>query len=255
MSKDQGRENGVAIVVGGSGGIGSAICRRLATEWDGVVVTYRSKKEEAEALCTELSSLGRVECVSMDVRDSASIREGLEHAAKLGPLRAVVFASGANILQPMVATITHEQWLESIEIELLGFIRLVSEALPLFRKQGGGVFASLASVGNYRFPPGDALSTVPKAGIEALSRAIAREEGKNGIRANCIGVGIIDAGLVKKFQEVLWDEGAWNTVRSKIPLKRLGEASEIADAIAYLISNRSSYVTGQTLIVDGGYCL
>ena len=255
MSKEQGREKGFAFIVGGTGGIGEAICRRLVTDWDGIFFTFRSKKAAAEELRAELSPMGMVECLPMELRDSKSIRSALEQAMERGPVRAVIFAGGVNILQPMVSTVTQEQWVESIETELIGFTRLVTEALPLFRKQGGGIFASLTSSGNYRFPPGDALSAVPKAGIEMLSKAIAREEGRYGIRSNCVGPGVIDAGLVKNFQEVLWTKETLDAIRRQIPLKRLGEASEVADAIAFLISSRATYITGQTILVDGGFSL
>jgi NAD(P)-dependent dehydrogenase (short-subunit alcohol dehydrogenase family) len=102
----------------------------------------------------------------------------------------MVFASGVAIGQPFVSKISEDQWREVLETELIGLMRVVSATLPLFREQGFGNFVTIVSVANYTFPPGDALSSVPKAGMEALGRAIAKEEGKFGIRANMVAPGI-----------------------------------------------------------------
>lgn len=114
---------------------------------------------------------------------------------------------------------------------------------------------SVVSVANYCFPPGDALSSVPKAGIEALGRAVAKEEGRYGIRANMVAPGIIDAGLGADFLETLYTPEIWETQRKRIALQRFGSGEEIAEAVAFLASDRARYITGQTLIVDGGFSL
>jgi NAD(P)-dependent dehydrogenase (short-subunit alcohol dehydrogenase family) len=85
-----------------------------------------------------------------------------------------------------------------------------------------------------------------------LCKAIAREEGRNGIRANTVAPGIINAGLGEQFQQSLFTPKIWDDQRRRVPLKRFGEAAEVADAVVYLASERASYVTGQTIVVDGG---
>jgi len=110
-------------------------------------------------------------------------------------------------------------------------------------------------VANYSYPPGDALSSVPKAAIESLCRAVAKEEGRSGIRANAVAPGIIDAGLGAQFLADLYSPKVWNVQRQRIALRRFGSAEEIADAAAFLASDRARYITGQTLIVDGGFSL
>jgi NAD(P)-dependent dehydrogenase (short-subunit alcohol dehydrogenase family) len=190
------------------------------------------------------------------MRSAESIKNGISQAQQLNtPIGTAVFASGARIEQPYVADIEDEQWEEVFDIELKGFTRLVRAILPVFRQQKAGSLVSVVSFAPYHFPPGDALSAVPKAGIEVLCRAIAREEGRNGIRANSVAPGIIDAGLGTAFMETLYSPDVWEKQRKRVPLKRFGKGEEIANAVAFFASPESSYITGQTIIVDGGLSL
>jgi 2-hydroxycyclohexanecarboxyl-CoA dehydrogenase len=244
---------GSALVIGGSGGIGRAICRRLAQSWPSLLLTYRSRPEPALALCKELSSHCEVESVCLDLHSEAGVIALLEQGvARFGQIGTLVFAAGANILQPYVSETTEQQWNDVIQIELVGFTRLVRAALPVFRRQQHGNFVAVVSFATSSFPPGDALSAVPKAGIEMLCRAVAREEGRYGIRANAVAPGIINAGLGAQFQQSLFNPKVWEDQRRRVPLKRFGEGEDIADAVAFLCSEESSYITGQTLVVDGG---
>ena len=164
----------------------------------------------------------------------------------------MIFAAGVNILQPYVAEITEPQWEEVVQTELIGFTHLVRAPSRCSARQGGGTIVAIGSFATYSFPPGDALSAVPKAAIEMLCRAVAREEGRYGIRANVVAPGIINAGLGEQFQQKLFGPKVWEGQRNRVPLKRFGEAVEIAEAVVFLASKRSAYITGQTLIVDGG---
>jgi 2-hydroxycyclohexanecarboxyl-CoA dehydrogenase len=245
--------HGAALVIGGSGGLGREICRRLSADGRSIFLTYRSRREPAVALCEELSPQCKAECAPLDLRDGTRIRAVVAEAvASFTTIGTIVFAAGASILQPYVADITEQQWTEVFQTELVGFTHLVRAALPVFRQQGHGNFVAVVSFATYSFPPGDALSAVPKAGIEMLCKAIAREEGRHGIRANAVAPGIINAGLGAQFQQSLFTPKVWEDQRKRVPLKRFGEAAEVADAVVYLASERSSYVTGQTIIVDGG---
>jgi NAD(P)-dependent dehydrogenase (short-subunit alcohol dehydrogenase family) len=245
-----------ACVFGGTGGLGSAVCRSLASEWQAVAFTYRSRPEKAKELERELSAHCRTASACADLRDAASVEAALRAAhERFGSVGAVIFAAGVNILQPYVSEISPQQWEEVMQTEVLGFTHLVRAVIPLFRSQGGGAIVAIGSVATYSYPPGDALSAVPKAAIEMLCRAVAREEGRYGIRANVVAPGIINAGLGAEFQQKLFGPKVWETQRNRVALKRFGEAAEIAQAVAFLASTRSSYITGQTIIVDGGFGL
>jgi NAD(P)-dependent dehydrogenase (short-subunit alcohol dehydrogenase family) len=242
------------FVVGGSGGLGSAICRRLADEWDAVVVGYRSGVERATRIAAEIGVAAHP--ARCDLSDPAELIASFNDAAvRFGGLGAVVFAGGAPIGQPFVSTVAEPAWREVIETELIGFTRVVAAALPHFRSGGGGAFVALTSVANYSYPPGDALSSVPKAAIESLCRAVAKEEGRAGIRANAVAPGIIDAGLGAQFMRDLYSPEVWEAQRHRIALRRFGSAGEIAEAVAFLASDRARYITGHTLVVDGGFSL
>tara|TARA_R110000772_G_scaffold268731_1_gene398356 strand:+ start:61663 stop:62430 length:768 start_codon:yes stop_codon:yes gene_type:complete len=250
------KNSGTALVFGGSGGLGSAICHRLASDWDNVFFTYHNNADKAEALKIELSTITNCAYSAVDMRNTESIVNSITLAQELSPeIGTVVFASGARIEQPFVADIESEQWEEVFEVELKGFTRVVKAILPIFRQQRSGSLVSVVSFAPYHFPPGDALSAVPKAGIEILCRAIAREEGKNGIRANSVAPGIIDAGLGSEFMETLYSPEVWEKQRKRVPLKRFGKGEEIANTVAFFSSPESSYITGQTIIVDGGMSL
>ena len=245
-----------AFVVGATGGLGRAAAVALGREWGGVALSYRSSAETAEAVKGELPEDCEGLPVHCDLTDPASVKSAITQAkTHFGEIGTVVFASGVAIGQPFVSKITEEEWREVIEAELIGLTRVVSATLPIFRQQGGGNFVIVVSVANYTFPPGDALSSVPKAGMEALGRAIAKEEGKFGIRANMVAPGIIDAGLGTTFMKDLYSPEIWEAQRKRIAAQRFGTAQDIADAVAFLASERASYITGQTLIVDGGFSL
>ena len=248
---------GGALVVGGTGGIGRMICRQLAREWDGVAIGYRSSRETALSIAQSWGEdANRALPVACDLTDRSTIDAALHTTLdRFGAIGTVVFASGVEIAQPFVSQIVEDQWREVIEVELIGFTRTVAAALPLFRTQGFGNFVAVVSVANYSFPPGDALSSVPKAGIEALGRAVAKEEGRHGIRANMVAPGIIDAGLGADFLQTLYTSEIWEAQRRRIALGRFGASGDIAEAVAFLASERARYITGQTLIVDGGFSL
>ena len=247
---------GAALVIGGSGGLGRAVCQSLAGEWDGIFFTYNTNHQAAEALSAELSAVCEVSCASLDVRDAENVQHVVDQAVeRFGKLGCVVFASGAPIEQPFVSQIEQSDWDWVFDIELSGFTRLVKAIIPVFRNQGGGSLVSIVSFAPYHFPPGDALSAVPKAGIEVLCRAIAKEEGRYGIRANSVAPGIINAGLGDVFQEKLFTPEIWESQRKRVPLRVFGEADDIAEAVCFLASSRAKYITGQTLIVDGGLSL
>jgi len=243
----------IVLVVGGNGGLGSAICRRLAKDFDGLFFSYRSNVDRASALMSELATDCHVACGPVDVRDPAGVSGAFGDAVgRFGSVNAIVFAAGANIAQPFVSEIRQSDWRAVIDAELVGFINVVEAAIPIFRRQGAGALVNVGTFATHRYPPGDALSAVPKAGTEMLCKAVAREEGRYGIRANTVAPGIIQAGLGARLIESEFSKEVWEGQRKRVPLRRFGLAEDVANAVAFLVSPQSAYITGTTLIVDGG---
>ena len=244
---------GAAVVIGGSGGLGSEISRRLAEHGTDVALTYRSNRSAAEATATAVESAGRVAFAHpLDLADAAAVGSFFDDVtARFGAVHTVIFAIGAEIPMARAAEIDAATWQRTIDGDLTGFFNVVSAAVPHLRT-GGGSIVALTTAGLRRHPPLDVLSTVPKAGIEALVRAIAREEGRHGVRANCVALGVIDAGQFHKVEDEL-PEGFVDAIKRNTAVRRLGTAREAADAVVFLASFASGYTTGHSLTVDGGY--
>jgi len=245
-----------AFVVGATGGLGRACALALSREWSGVALGYRSSGDKAKELATQLAPGCEGWPVHCELTDATSVCTAVQAAkAHFGRIGTMVFASGVAIGQPHVSKIDEAQWREVFEAELIGLTRIIAATLPVFRENGGGNFVILVSVANYAYPPGDALSSVPKAAMEALGRAVAKEEGRFAIRANMVAPGIIDAGLGASFLQNMYTPEIWETQRKKIALQSFGSGTDIGEAVAFLASDKARYITGQTLIVDGGFCL
>ncbi len=163
-------------------------------------------------------------------------------------LQTLVFAAGADIAQPYISKTDPKDLRSAVDIELHGFFQLAQKALPELRKHEQSSIVVLSSAGLKRFPPGDILSVAPKAAIEAVVRGIAREEGKHGVRANAVAVGVVEAGI---FERIEWDDAWISAAKKNIPLRRFAQADEIADVVSFL-ATRGSYINGTVVHVNGG---
>lgn len=251
-------DQGACLVFGGSGGIGAAIATRAAQGGSDVAITYRSNKEKAQQAAATIAELG-VKCTihQVDISNKQQIEQSIAEAAEQhGRLHSVVVSAGSDIKQPFLAEVTDEQWDEVIEGDLNGFFRIVKNIIPHFRANGGGSLVHISSAGLGRTPPKDVLSVAPKAANEALVQYLAKEEGVNGIRANSVAVGVIETGIFKRLEaEGVFNDEWKQAVLANLPIKHFGQPEDIAEAAVYFASNRSKYVTGQLLFVDGGYAV
>lgn len=246
------KENGGALVLGGTGGLGSAIVRRMAADWEFLDFTYRSNAARAQVLADEVSASTSVETHALDLTDEEALRDVLQAAhRRSGALRAIVFSSGVHIPQEYISRLKAEQWHENIQVELMGFIALVRQALPILRETRGNIVA-IGSVAPHWYVVGDALSTVPKAATEALCRALAKEEGRNGVRANVVAPGIMEVGIGGELMATAYNEEIWAQSKSRTPLRRFGTGEDVAGITAFLASSEAGFITGQTIIADGG---
>jgi NAD(P)-dependent dehydrogenase (short-subunit alcohol dehydrogenase family) len=246
-----------AIVAGGSGGIGAAICRTLAAAGLDVALTYNRNRDRAEKAADAVRALGRrAEIAPVDLNDEAVVRRFVDGAAEsFGGIRTAVYAAGPYINMRHISRLEPGLFRETLGTDIFGCYNFLHAALPHLR-QSCGVVAALATPAIRRYAVKDVLSAAPKAAIEAVVKGIAAEEGRFGIRANCIGVGVIEDGMYHQLLETGdFDQRFLDTTRSTVALRRLGSAQDIADAVAFLVSDKAGYITGQTLMVDGGYAM
>ena len=249
----EGVPTGAVVIFGATGGIGPAICSTFAAAGCRLAITYHKGQERAEALAADLKAAGaEVTALKVDVTDPASVESCLEAAAEtFGGIASIIYASGPKVTIRPIADIDPELWASAINTDVNGFFHIVRAAIPYLRRSRGPIVA-LCTAGTARYPSLDILSAGPKASVQMLVRGIAREEGRNGIRANSIGVGTIQAGQSMELMSDPRFERVVDRVINATPLKRLGEASEIASVALFLASPMASYVNGQHVNVDGG---
>ncbi|MGI9294160.1 MAG: SDR family NAD(P)-dependent oxidoreductase [Pseudomonadales bacterium] len=246
---------GMALVIGGSGGTGAEICRELAKAGSDIALTYHTNQVRAEDVAESVRSLGKqAEILQLSVGDSERVMAAIEELAARQRIHTVVVAAGSDIQQLMIRDLPPEEWRKVIDADVNGFFNIVHASLPHMKKQGGGSYVHISSAGLHRWPERDVLSVAPKAAIEALIQGIAKEEGRHGIRANSVAIGVIETGIFLR----LWADGTFDdnwkdAVQSGLCLKRWGQPEEVAHAVVYLASSRAGYVTGQMISVDGGY--
>lgn len=256
MGMNLGFAPGVALVAGGSGGIGSGICHAFAAAGIPVAFSYHSNRAKAESLREELAAQAvEATATQLDLANSAAVSAWVDGArARHGRIAHVVYAAGPHFDFNFIGRIPDEQWHAVVNADINGAFHLVQSSVRAFRAQGdGGNLVAVITSAVERVPVADIMSAAPKAAIEMLVRGVAKESGRYGIRANCVGPGWINAGLGKKGLEEKLDEKTREHIRkTTIPLQAFGEAEDIANAVLFLCSRQARYVTGQSLAVDGG---
>ena len=238
----------VVLVSGGSRGIGRAVVVRLARDGFDVAFCFRSDAQAAEAAAKEAAGFGgRVTAHPVDVADAAAARAFVEQAeSELGPLDAVVTCAGVTRDNPLVL-MRDEQWRDVISTNLDGTYNICRAAVFSLMKRRRGCIVTMSSVAGVHGSATQSNYSASKAGIIGFTRALAKECGKYGIRANSVAPGLIATDMTAAMSEE-----KRNAVLGQIPLARFGAPEEVADLVSFLVSDRAGYISGQVLGIDGG---
>jgi 3-oxoacyl-[acyl-carrier protein] reductase len=232
-------EGKTALVTGGSRGIGRAIALELARAGASVVVGYRSGREEAEAVAEEAG--GRA--VQADVSDPTEAKRLVEEAGELH-----VLVNNAGLTRDgLIVRMSDEDWHVVLDTNLGGVFHTCRAAARGMMKRRAGAIVNVSSIVGVHGNPGQTNYSASKAGIIGFTKALARELGERGVRANVVAPGYVRTRLTEVLGEELTGQMLANT-----PLGRLGEPEDVASAVRFLSSDEAAFITGEVLLVDGG---
>jgi NAD(P)-dependent dehydrogenase (short-subunit alcohol dehydrogenase family) len=243
----------MALVTGGSRGIGRAVCLELARRGADLAFIYRSRDAEAEAVAAQIRALGRrALALKADLAQAAAVGAAVARAAaEFGGLDVLVQAAGAMGAWHETAELSVEDWDRYLAVDLSGAFYAIRASLPHLRKGGGGAIVAISSIAAQMCQARNVQGAAAKAGLEALVRVVAREEGRRGIRANAVAVGLTDTEMGRvAFAE--WGPETTERVIRGIPLRRIGTPEEVARIVCFLAGPDAAYITGKVLQVDGG---
>jgi NAD(P)-dependent dehydrogenase (short-subunit alcohol dehydrogenase family) len=235
-----------AIVTGGASGIGREVAVMLYEQGARVAVFDRDV-EGARVVAAAVDGIA----FEVDVRDADAVSAAVNDAAsQFGGLRILVNNAGVGDLRPL-HTVDDRLWHRLIDVNLTGTYNGMRAAIPLMVDGDGGVVVNVASLSGLSPTRNEAPYSAAKAGVIALTKSGALEYGPT-VRVNCVAPGFVSTPLT-----AIWDDhpDAFAAIRDAIPLGRIGDGREIAELVAFLCSDRSSYITGQTIVIDGGLSL
>lgn len=243
-----GTQQKITVVTGGSRGIGAAVCLRLAEEGHDLVVGYRSNARAAQQVAQRATEAGRrAVTVAVDTSDPEAVGGLFDTAAaELGPVTGLVNNAGVSGPNGRLAEADPEGMREALETNVLGYLLCARSAVRAMAGTGGGAIVNISSAAATLGSPGQYVHyAAAKAAVDAMTVGLSKEVASEGIRVNCVAPGTV-------WTEFHADPRRPAKVASGIPMGRAGQPEEISGAVAWLLSDDSSYTTGAVLRVAGG---
>jgi 3-oxoacyl-[acyl-carrier protein] reductase len=233
-----------ALVTGGSGGIGAAICRRLAADGLHVIVHANSRLPEAQRLAAEIVAAGgAAQAAAFDVTDRARAEAALQDLLAAGPVQVVVNNAGIHDDAVMPA-MRPAQWSSVIDVSLNGFFNVTQPLLMAMMATRWGRVINITSVAALSGNRGQANYAAAKAGLHGATKSLALELASRGITVNAVAPGIISTAM----SEGAFDEAA---IERLVPMKRAGTPEEVAALVGFLASEQAGYISGQVISING----
>jgi 3-oxoacyl-[acyl-carrier protein] reductase len=234
-----------ALVTGGSGGIGAAICHRLAADGHHVIVHANRSRAKADAIVAAIRAKnGSAEAVTFDITDRAASAAALEALLEHGPIQILVNNAGIHD-DAIFPGMTGEQWDSVLDVSLNGFFNVTQPlTMPMIRTRWGRII-NISSVAGITGNRGQVNYSAAKGALHAASKSLALELASRNITVNVVAPGIIATDMI---------EGSFDTeaIKQIVPMKRAGKPEEVADLVAFLASTQAAYISGQVISINGG---
>lgn len=233
-----------ALVTGGSGGIGAAICKRLAADGHHVIVHANRSLGKADAVVAEIVAAGGSgEAVSFDVTDRAATAEALAALLEAGPIQILINNAGIHS-DAVFPGMSGEQWDSVVDVSLNGFFNVTQPlTMPMLRTRWGRI-VNISSIAGITGNRGQVNYSAAKAALHAAGKSLALELASRNITVNAVAPGIIATDMI----EGTFDADA---IKKLVPMQRAGQPEEVADLVAFLTSDRAAYISGQVISING----
>ena len=237
-----------ALVTGGSRGIGSAICQKLAIDTNyHILINYQSNKDAAEETLKKVIEAGNTgEIIKFNVADAEEVKEALAQWQDANPdaiVEAIVNNAGIT-RDGLFMWMNHEDWSQVINTSLNGFYNVTNFFIQKMLRNKYGRIVNLASVSGVKGTPGQTNYSAAKGALVAVTKALAQEVAKRNITVNAVAPGFIKSDMTSQLDE--------KELVKLVPVNRFGEAEEVADLVSFLVSKKASYITGEIININGG---